>query len=190
MRVFPKIMVPQIIHVNRVFHYKPSILGYPCFWGNTHEPICFFLDSIRSMEMTIFSRHSKQPDIPDDHTFLVGRGFTGYPEDGSQFHMGTGKKHPGINFEVQLIWIWRKHHGPTSDLNTTSDLKLRNVEWKMCERCKGDLLGEFFLTANVTLPNHPISHGSNHGFSCYKDVISNSFILNFCQTYYRKIPSH
>ena len=24
--------VPQIIHFNRVFHYKPSILGYPYFW--------------------------------------------------------------------------------------------------------------------------------------------------------------
>ena len=23
---------PQIIHVNRVFHYKPFILGYPYFW--------------------------------------------------------------------------------------------------------------------------------------------------------------
>ncbi len=31
--VFPKIMGgPQIIHFNRVFHYKPSILGYPYFW--------------------------------------------------------------------------------------------------------------------------------------------------------------
>ena len=25
---------PQIIHFNRVFHYKPSILGYPYFWRN------------------------------------------------------------------------------------------------------------------------------------------------------------
>ena len=23
---------PQIIHFSRVFHYKPSILGYPYFW--------------------------------------------------------------------------------------------------------------------------------------------------------------
>ena len=23
---------PQIIHFNRIFHYKPSILGYPYFW--------------------------------------------------------------------------------------------------------------------------------------------------------------
>ena len=32
MWVFPKIMVPQIINFHRVFHYKPSILGYPYFW--------------------------------------------------------------------------------------------------------------------------------------------------------------
>ena len=30
--MFPKIVVPQIIHFNRVFHYKPSIAGYPYFW--------------------------------------------------------------------------------------------------------------------------------------------------------------
>ena len=38
MWVFPKIMVPQIIHFNRVFHYKPSILGYLYFWKHP----CFF----------------------------------------------------------------------------------------------------------------------------------------------------
>ena len=27
---------PQIIHFNRGFHYKPSILGYQYFWFNTH----------------------------------------------------------------------------------------------------------------------------------------------------------
>ena len=30
--MLPKIVVPQIIHFNRVFHYKPSILGTPIFW--------------------------------------------------------------------------------------------------------------------------------------------------------------
>ena len=31
--LFPKIMVPpKSSHFNRVFHYKPSILGYPYFW--------------------------------------------------------------------------------------------------------------------------------------------------------------
>ena len=26
----------QIIRFNRVFHYKPSILGYPNFWKHPH----------------------------------------------------------------------------------------------------------------------------------------------------------
>ena len=29
---------PQIIHFNRVFHYKPSILGYPYFWKHPYLP--------------------------------------------------------------------------------------------------------------------------------------------------------
>ena len=29
---------PQIIHFNRVFHYKPSILGYPYFWKHLSGP--------------------------------------------------------------------------------------------------------------------------------------------------------
>ena len=29
---------PQIIHFNRVFHYKPSILGYPYFWKHPYSP--------------------------------------------------------------------------------------------------------------------------------------------------------
>ena len=40
--VFPKIMVPpQIIHFNRVFHYKPSILGgfSPYFWKHPYAPV-------------------------------------------------------------------------------------------------------------------------------------------------------
>ena len=28
---------PQIIHFNRVFHYKPSILGYPYFWKHSYQ---------------------------------------------------------------------------------------------------------------------------------------------------------
>ena len=39
--VFPKIGGnPQIIHFHRVFHYKPSILGYPIL-GNIHIQLCF-----------------------------------------------------------------------------------------------------------------------------------------------------
>ena len=35
--VFPKmIWYPQIIHFNRVFHYTPSILGYPYSWKHPY----------------------------------------------------------------------------------------------------------------------------------------------------------
>ena len=37
---FQKWWYPQIIHFNRVFHYKPSILGYP--YGNIHIVFLFF----------------------------------------------------------------------------------------------------------------------------------------------------
>ena len=33
---FPKWWYPQIIHFNRVFHYKPSILGYHYFWKHPY----------------------------------------------------------------------------------------------------------------------------------------------------------
>ena len=37
--VFPKLVIPQIIHFNRVFHYKPSIFWVLLIFGNTHlEP--------------------------------------------------------------------------------------------------------------------------------------------------------
>ena len=35
--IVPKWWYPQIIHLNRDFHYKSSILGYPYVWGNTQR---------------------------------------------------------------------------------------------------------------------------------------------------------
>ena len=44
--VFPKIGVPQNHPFNRVFHYKPSILGYPYFWNH---PFCrFFFSHVKN----------------------------------------------------------------------------------------------------------------------------------------------
>ena len=44
----------QIIHFNRVFHYKPSILGYPYFWKHPFESISdeFALTSISNKNCT------------------------------------------------------------------------------------------------------------------------------------------
>ena len=36
---FPKIGYPQIINSNRVFPYKPSILGYRYFWKHTYGEV-------------------------------------------------------------------------------------------------------------------------------------------------------
>ena len=46
---FLKWWYPQIIHFNRVFHYKPSILGYPSFWKHPYEP-----------KYAVFDRRSKR----------------------------------------------------------------------------------------------------------------------------------
>ena len=36
----------KIIHFNRVFHYKPSILGYPYFWKQSCVFFVFFFEGI------------------------------------------------------------------------------------------------------------------------------------------------
>ena len=36
---FQKSGYPQIIHFNKDFHYKPSLLGYPYFWKHPHTKI-------------------------------------------------------------------------------------------------------------------------------------------------------
>ena len=51
---FRKCWYPQIIHFNRVFHYKPSILGYPYFWKH---PDVFFVGSFFQASSTV-ANHS------------------------------------------------------------------------------------------------------------------------------------
>ena len=38
-----RVFSPQIIHFNRVFHYKPSILGYHYFWKHPYGLVWFGL---------------------------------------------------------------------------------------------------------------------------------------------------
>ena len=45
--VFPKIGVTRkSSHFNRVFHYKPSIMGYPYFWKHPDLVLIFFISGI------------------------------------------------------------------------------------------------------------------------------------------------
>ena len=48
---FLKWWYPQIIHFNRVFHYKPSILGYHNFWKPPFLLLVFVANFDRSPEM-------------------------------------------------------------------------------------------------------------------------------------------
>ena len=48
--VFPKIVYHQIIHFNRVFHYKPSILGYLYFWKHPNH----WIKNLQSHDCRIF----------------------------------------------------------------------------------------------------------------------------------------
>ena len=48
---FQKSWYPQIIHFNRVFHYKPSILGYPYFWKHPNQ-YNFFIEGITCTSIT------------------------------------------------------------------------------------------------------------------------------------------
>ena len=61
--MFPKIWVftPKIIHFDRVFHYKPSILGKPPMFGNTHK--CCYWGSEIDLEIP-FARRSYWTSCP------------------------------------------------------------------------------------------------------------------------------
>ena len=43
---FQKLGHPQIIHFSRVFHYKPSILGYPYFWKHPYVIVSWRVVSV------------------------------------------------------------------------------------------------------------------------------------------------
>ena len=49
MGVFKNKGTPQIIHFNRVFHHKPSILGYPYFWKYPVPRCCDVLKSVEKL---------------------------------------------------------------------------------------------------------------------------------------------
>ena len=51
---FRKWWYPQIIHFNRVFDYKPSILGYPYFWKPSFDPYPQFVKIQVTTKLSLF----------------------------------------------------------------------------------------------------------------------------------------
>ena len=52
---FRKWWYPQIIHFNKVFHYKPSILGYPYFWKHP----CIYSNTFSLHRFSILGLHPR-----------------------------------------------------------------------------------------------------------------------------------
>ena len=61
---------PQIIHFTRVFHYKPSILGYTYFFGNTHIPIQTYRKTPH-WEFLFDLMHTCEPNERDDRILFI-----------------------------------------------------------------------------------------------------------------------
>ena len=73
---FQKKWYPQIIHFNRVFHYKPSILGYHCFWKHPYLRfgvkcgffIGYLLISLEGLACSFYRKcHAKMTSLKDVH---------------------------------------------------------------------------------------------------------------------------
>ena len=74
---FLKWWYPQIIHFNRVSHYKPSIFGYPYYWKHPYMSIHHTIDQVFLYEWWHLGRGPPTEDAIFSHqhdgiTFLVG----------------------------------------------------------------------------------------------------------------------
>ena len=56
---------PQIIHFNRVFHYKPSILRYPYFWKH---PYMVKIHSCEIQTMNMLLRRENEWPQPESES--------------------------------------------------------------------------------------------------------------------------
>ena len=63
---------PQIIHFNRVFHYKPSILGYPYFWKPS-DMVCLKYVSVPRICMSEFCLGTIRPAVIYQFTIQVNQ---------------------------------------------------------------------------------------------------------------------
>ena len=63
---------PQIIHFNRVFHYKPSILGCPYFWKHPNgHPFSSTHHDRHQLQESIACRFPQTPSLPNTCSGLV-----------------------------------------------------------------------------------------------------------------------
>ena len=111
---FQKWWYPQIIHFNDVFHYKPSILGYPYFWK--HPDVASIglqnrefwnLIWLRLMTFVIFLVITKREGLQTPYLLLWGS-CAADTVDGNYPSCTTWdvKKHP-VNSQINYVPIIR-----------------------------------------------------------------------------------
>ena len=92
----------QIIHFNKVFHYKLSILGYPYFWKRPYTPLrsclnfSFSLTFPRNLDLSGSTLSCQQVEL------LVGS--TPDPET-SDLNWEMLKRFP-LEKIVHEVWVW------------------------------------------------------------------------------------
>ena len=60
---FQKWGYPQIIHFNKVFHYKPSILGYHYFWKHPYTNQTFIGNSLGTWNLLNLKKFFRLPSL-------------------------------------------------------------------------------------------------------------------------------
>ena len=106
-RVFP----PQIIHFNRVFSYKPSILGVntPYFRFNTH--LCSNTGPSSSFLIQRVQREKLLPKTPSDERFMVLKSYASciskwwFQIFGKKFIPKIGEDEPIWTHIFQMGWF-------------------------------------------------------------------------------------
>ena len=96
---------PIIIHFNRVFHYKPSILGYPYFWK--HPFVVLFLawyDDISGQNISLMTAQAEEKHTWDNTS--IDHRYDGISNSFQSFVMG-----------VDTCW---SRHQPNRDLSSQS----------------------------------------------------------------------
>ena len=153
--MFPKIVgfPPKSSIFNRVFHYKPSILGYPCSWKHPYST----LPETNSSPLTL----GVWETIP---FFLGWPIFRGHPS------LGEGKH---TERWVQLLYIMCRFKHMYIDKHVVSNKHLVSFKWFMLwfllppwftcllKLPEGPLTSMTFIEIKITTPNYRSNH--HHG---------------------------
>ena len=131
--VFPKIglfhATPKIIHFNRIFYYKPSILGYLYFWKHPHIA-CTARDLCCSTRLhALRSAVSKALDAAAAAN-LTGEGSHGFPVGETGWLTWHGRFEKGRWWSmVEDGWLLRIRN--VSELKNGQFLKRPGSRWRL-----------------------------------------------------------